>query len=166
MQINDRPLCWPLDQDYKVTSPFGERNFGDGPEWHWGIDVGGMAGRSPIYAAESGTVEYAGPDPTGVGGNIVVIDHGNGFKTRYLHCQELFAKTGDYVGYGQQIASVGSTGQSQGVHLHFEIHKDGGVIDPQNFKFSNGWGNGKGGFGSSMDGIPIIRDTPWLSRRL
>lgn len=160
-------LWWPLDQEYKITSQFGERIHPITNErtFHYGIDIGGMAGGSPIYAAEKGRVIFSGWK-NDIGGYVVEIDHGNGIVTRYLHCSKLYAKTGDIVGKGQQIAGAGSTGRSTGVHLHFEIIKDGVPVNPLQYTYNNGMGGGTAGFGSNVVGTPVIRDHPWIIRRL
>lgn len=106
-----------------LTSDFGER-------WgrnHAGIDVGASVG-TPIYAADNGTVVYSQYNDGGYG-NLVQIDHGNGFVTYYGHCSELLVKVGDVVAKGDLIALVGNTGRSTGPHLHFEVRRNG---EPQN----------------------------------
>ena len=106
-----------------LTSEFGSR-------WgreHHGIDIGGEDGEK-ILAADSGRVVYAGW-VEGYG-NYLSIDHENGFETAYAHCSKLAVSEGEYVTQGQQIACMGSTGNSTGPHLHFEVKKDGEYLDP------------------------------------
>lgn len=101
-----------------------------GARWgrtHKGIDVCAPAG-TPIYAADGGTVSYSGW-MSGYG-NLIQIDHGNGYITYYAHCTELYASVGDKVAQGDLIAAVGSTGNSTGNHLHFEIRCNGSVLNP------------------------------------
>ena len=101
-----------------------------GARWgrtHKGIDVCAPAG-TPIYAADGGTVCYSGW-MSGYG-NLIQIDHGNGYVTYYAHCTELYASVGDKVAQGDLIAAVGSTGNSTGNHLHFEIRLNGSVLNP------------------------------------
>jgi murein DD-endopeptidase MepM/ murein hydrolase activator NlpD len=86
---------------------------------HLGIDIGNVTG-TPIYAADDGYVVLAGQDTWGYG-NQVLIDHGNGFLTRYAHLHRIQVKAGDSVKKGQQIGTMGSTGRSTGPHLHFEV---------------------------------------------
>ena len=86
---------------------------------HLGIDIGNVTG-TPIVAADDGYVVLAGRDTWGYG-NQVLIDHGNGFLTRYAHLHRIHVKAGDSVKKGQQLGTMGSTGRSTGPHLHFEI---------------------------------------------
>lgn len=109
--------------DFCVTSPFG-------PRWgslHTGIDLA-LAQGKPIYAADSGTVYFSGYG--GGYGNLVKIDHGNGMQTYYAHCSRLLVSQGQQVEQGEQIALVGSTGNSTGPHLHFEVIINGNCVDP------------------------------------
>ncbi len=105
----------------KVTAYWGD---GRG---HKGVDLAGDTG-SPIFASKEGTVIFAGWD--GNYGYSVVIDHGNGFKTRYAHNSALCVKKGATVSQGQQIAKLGNTGRSTGPHLHFEILKSDKQVNP------------------------------------
>jgi murein DD-endopeptidase MepM/ murein hydrolase activator NlpD len=66
-------------------------------------------------------------------GNVVEIDHGGGFKTRYAHLQAIFVATGQHVSLGEHIAGMGSTGRSTGTHLHYEVWQNGRVQDPTRF---------------------------------
>ncbi|CAN5785488.1 peptidoglycan DD-metalloendopeptidase family protein [soil metagenome] len=105
---------WTWPANGTVTSGFGYR-------WgrlHAGIDVGAATG-TPIYAAKGGVVSYAGT--MGGYGNIIVVDHGSGMTTRYAHQSQLGASAGQTVAAGDRIGSVGSTGNSTGPHLHFEV---------------------------------------------
>lgn len=108
---------------FTLTSEFG-------PRWgrqHYGIDMALEAG-SPISAAKDGVVTWAGYKDSY--GNLVIIDHGDGMETYYAHCSRLDVLAGDAVGAGQRIAAVGSTGNSTGPHLHFEVRIDGVARDP------------------------------------
>jgi LysM repeat protein len=99
---------------------------------HWGIDLAGQLG-TPIYAADSGVIVYAGWNDWGYG-NVLVIDHGNGWQTLYAHLSQLNVGCGASVSQAQTIAAMGSTGRSTGPHLHFEIMNAGGVrVDPHSF---------------------------------
>ena len=112
---------WPT-KSRNVTSEFG-------PRWgrnHNGIDIGavtpGVWG-DPIYAAESGTVITSGWSNSA--GNWIRISHGNGIISVYMHCSQRLVSVGDRVERGQKIATMGDTGNSQGVHLHFEVRTGG-----------------------------------------
>ncbi|MFM1653517.1 LysM peptidoglycan-binding domain-containing M23 family metallopeptidase [Brevibacillus sp. B_LB10_24] len=115
-------LSWPA-KGY-ISSGFGMR-------WgrmHKGIDI---AGSGSVLAADNGRVTLAGWD--GDYGNSVVIDHGNGMTTRYGHMKSISVKVGDVVSKGKKIGVMGSTGDSTGVHLHFEVHKDGKLMNPLSY---------------------------------
>lgn len=86
---------------------------------HRAIDIGAPLG-TPVVAADSGYVVYAGWDDSGYG-NLVIIDHGNGYRTLYAHLSSFSVTTGQSVAKGERIGAVGSTGNSTGPHLHFEI---------------------------------------------
>ena len=106
-----------------LTSAFGER-------WgrnHNGIDIGGEQG-SDILAADGGEVALA--EWVNGYGNYILIDHKNGFQTAYAHCDELLVAKGEKVTQGQKIAYMGSTGNSTGPHLHFEVKLNGVYQDP------------------------------------
>lgn len=113
----------------RITSDFGHRPnpFGKGHVFHRGIDMAAPVG-TPVQAVATGTVITAKRDRSY--GEFVVIDHHNGYRTLYAHNSKLLVRAGDRVKVGQQIAKVGSTGQSTGPHLHFEIHRDGKRVDP------------------------------------
>lgn len=115
-------ICPMNKGDIKQVSAY----WGDGRN-HQAIDLAGNTG-SPIFAAKAGTVTFAGWD--GNYGYCVVIDHGNGFKTRYAHASALCVNTGATVTQGQQVAKLGNTGRSTGPHLHFEIIKNGSRVNP------------------------------------
>jgi len=91
------------------------------------MDIPAQAG-SPILATGDGKVTYAGFAPGY--GNLVEIDHGQGYTTRYGHAQILLVKAGDQVKQSEQIATVGSTGRSTGPHLHFEVSLNHATFDP------------------------------------
>lgn len=109
----------------RISSYFGPRKqpMAGASSNHKGIDYAAEPG-TPIYAAASGTVTTAGY--SGAEGNWIVINHGNGLQTYYMHCLKLYVHAGQKVSKGQNIAAVGSTGNSTGPHLHFQV-MDGGV---------------------------------------
>ena len=98
---------------------------------HLGIDIAAATG-APVYAADSGVVVYSGSISGGYG-LMVMIDHGNGFHTLYGHLSQLVARCGQNVGQGQTIAYSGSTGNSTGPHLHFEIRYGGAFVNPHDY---------------------------------
>lgn len=124
-------MVWPCGST-RITSNFGYR---DSPtagasSYHQGIDIGASTGTG-IYAAASGTVTDAGYSSSR--GNYVVISHGSGVSTVYMHCSALYVSTGDKVTQGETIAAVGSTGISTGPHLHFGVIEDGVYVNPRNY---------------------------------
>ena len=121
---------WPISG--RITSYFGGRSSpgGIGSTNHQGIDIAGSYG-TPVYASDGGTVTYAGW--MGGYGYLVEIDHGNGYVTRYGHNSSLTVSVGQHVYKGQQIARVGSTGNSTGNHCHFEVRYNGVARNPLNY---------------------------------
>lgn len=101
---------------------------------HEGIDVATPMG-TPIEAPAAGTVVFAGRE-TGYG-NVIIIDHGFGIRTKYAHCSKLIAGNGAKVTRGQQIALVGNTGLSTGPHLHYEVLVNGQPVDPLRYILSD-----------------------------
>ena len=99
---------------------------------HTGLDIATNKG-TPIAAAASGIVSFSGRK--GSYGNMIIIDHGNGVQTYYGHCNTLIAKAGQTISQGQKIATVGSTGNSTGPHLHFEVRINGVAYNPQNYLY-------------------------------
>ena len=96
---------------------------------HLGIDIAGAEG-SPVYAADSGVVTLASGGWNGGYGNVIMIDHGNGYATVYAHLNSINVGVCQSVGAGQTIGSIGNTGNSFGAHLHFEVREGGGFINP------------------------------------
>lgn len=117
----------PLKGAGTISSGYGSR-WGS---FHKGLDFAAPAG-TPIYAADSGKVIYSGYNSGGYG-NLVIIEHDNGDQTYYAHCSKLYVSVGSYVSKGQHIAGVGTTGDSTGNHLHFEIRKNGNPVNPANY---------------------------------
>lgn len=110
-----------------VTSGFGNRDIFGSNSFHRGTDIAAAQG-SPIVAAADGTVIWAGEK--GTYGNLVKLDHGNGYVTYYAHCSQLLVQEGDQVVQGQSIAQVGATGRATGPHCHFELLWQEEPIDP------------------------------------
>jgi murein DD-endopeptidase MepM/ murein hydrolase activator NlpD len=96
---------------------------------HLGIDIAGAEG-SPVYAADSGVVTLASSGWNGGYGNVIMIDHGNGYATVYAHLNSINVGVCQSVGAGQTIGSIGNTGNSFGAHLHFEVREGGGFVNP------------------------------------
>ncbi len=115
-----------------ITSGFGRRAdpFGGGVAYHKGIDFDARTG-DPVMSVADGVVSYSGERPGY--GNVVEIDHGNGYVTRYAHNSRNVVRVGDLVRVGQQIARAGSTGRSTGAHVHFEVWENGRVVNPRKF---------------------------------
>jgi murein DD-endopeptidase MepM/ murein hydrolase activator NlpD len=114
-------FIWPVNGT--VVSGFGMR-------WgrmHEGIDITAGTG-TPIWAAAAGTVIHAGW--LGGYGNLVVVDHGDGLATAYAHASAILVAVGQQVSQGETISLVGSTGNSSGPHLHFEVRVNGSAVDP------------------------------------
>ena len=97
---------------------------------HNGIDIA-AAGGTNILAAESGTVIVA--EYNSGYGNYIIVDHGNGYSTLYAHSSRLIASVGDHVNRGDVIALVGTTGNSTGNHLHFEVRVNGTPTNPLDY---------------------------------
>ena len=128
---NAVPSRSPVASSY-ITSGFGRRAdpFGGGAAWHKGIDFDARTG-DPVLAVADGVVSYSG-SRSGYG-NVVEIDHGNGYVTRYAHNSRNTVQVGDLVRVGQEIAKAGSTGRSTGAHVHFEVWENGRVTNPRKF---------------------------------
>ncbi len=119
---------WPANRRYLSGYNF--------TPWHPGLDFAGRLGE-PIYAADAGTVIYAGYSLNSAGrpvgyGQYVVLDHGNGYQTLYAHASQLYVRCGQQVQRGTVIAAVGSIGKSTGPHLHFEVRSSGTALNPWN----------------------------------
>jgi murein DD-endopeptidase MepM/ murein hydrolase activator NlpD len=125
---------WAAPANGPMTSDFGPRTATEPnvSSWHRGIDLAPGC-NAPIWAANTGQVVRAGA-ASGYG-NLIEIDHGGGTVTRYGHMYNdgILAKIGDHVTAGQQIATIGSTGNSTGCHLHFEVLLTGTQVDPEAF---------------------------------
>jgi murein DD-endopeptidase MepM/ murein hydrolase activator NlpD len=115
-----------------ISSGYGGRSdpFGRGRSHHLGIDIDANTG-DPVTAAAEGVVSFSGVR-AGYG-NVVEIDHGNGYTTLYAHNSRNLVRVGDVVRVGQLIAKVGSTGRSTGSHLHFEVHVNGRPVNPRQY---------------------------------
>ena len=115
----------------RITAKYGEKS-SVRSSVHTGLDIAAPGG-TPIKAAASGTVVFSGRK--GSFGKMLVISHGNGVQTYYAHCSKLLANVGDKVSQGEVIANVGSTGNSTGNHLHFEVRVNGQSYNPQKYVY-------------------------------
>jgi murein DD-endopeptidase MepM/ murein hydrolase activator NlpD len=125
------PAGWPVKKGW-ISSGFGERNdpFTGKKATHEGLDFAGVKG-SEVLAVASGAVIWAGPRQGY--GNLLEINHGNGYVTRYAHNSKLLVKAGDTVVAGQQIAEMGKTGRASSPHVHFEVLYKGKPVNPYKF---------------------------------
>ena len=123
--IGNGTFIWPAD-DPTISG------FNFAPEVnHWGIDVAGDS-NDPLYAVDSGVVVYAGWNDWGYG-NVVAIDHGNGFQSLYAHLESLNVGCGAFVIQGDIIGYMGSTGNSSGPHLHYELINGPQRVNPHSY---------------------------------
>ncbi len=124
------PTIWPADG--WISSKFGWRAspFSGQKEFHTGLDIANMPDTA-IKASANGYVVYAGW--FGVYGNVVMIEHGFGYETRYGHMDQIKVRKGQYVSKGQLIGIMGDTGKSTGTHLHYEVFHNGKIEDPMKY---------------------------------
>jgi murein DD-endopeptidase MepM/ murein hydrolase activator NlpD len=123
-------IRWPLEGRARTTSRFGPRTrpLAGGYQHHDGVDLGVPVG-TPVYAAQRGRVVWVG---AALGpGRYVVIDHGSGVRTRYLHLDSTAVRFGQRVDRGERIGASGESGRVTGPHLHFEVMLDGAPLDPE-----------------------------------
>lgn len=120
-------FVWPVD----MTKTFISRGFAGPYPAHDGVDIAGKLG-TEIYAAADGTVNMCA-ETTDINGNYIVLLHDDGYRTLYAHCDKLLVETDQKVQKGQLIATMGSTGNATGNHLHFGISKDFEYINPDEF---------------------------------
>lgn len=125
-------FCWPAPQYTRISSEYGYRvhpTLGY-EKFHNGVDMAAPGG-SPILAAQSGTVVAASYNASM--GNYIMINHGGGVYTIYMHASALYVSTGATVTKGQKIAAVGTTGRSTGNHLHFTVRVNGAYVNPMSY---------------------------------
>ena len=129
--VRSIPFAPPLDY-FSISSHYGKRRDPINRRWamHFGMDLGGNS-RTRVYSPAPGIVTFAGWK--GKYGRLVVIEHGNGFKTRYGHLHKILVKRGQKVDYRAKIGLMGSTGRSTGTHLHYEIIHKGRAYNPWRF---------------------------------
>lgn len=119
-----------------ISSTFGYRSFD--MQFHKGLDLATGSENIPTYAAEAGVVTQAGYSESA--GNWIVIDHGDGLVTKYMHHAEIYVEVGQQVSKGQQIGLSGTTGYSTGNHLHFQVEENGVAVDPLLYLLDEGNG--------------------------
>jgi murein DD-endopeptidase MepM/ murein hydrolase activator NlpD len=126
-QKNIVPSMWPLNG--RILSRFGERQdpFSGEGAFHTGVDISAVTG-TPVHAAADGIV-YTAEYDSGYG-KMVVIDHGNGIRTRYAHLSAFEVVAGQEVRRGQVVALSGNTGRTTSAHLHFEVRMGGNAVNP------------------------------------
>lgn len=124
------PKGWPVEG--RVTSPFGlrEHPMSGESEFHGGVDIAAEPGR-PVRATGEGIVSFSGW--SGANGNLVVIEHGAGFLTFYAHNKMVAVRTGQVVRRGDIIGYIGSTGNSTGPHVHYEVWLRGKAVNPDSY---------------------------------
>lgn len=133
-----KAFIWPAKGAAAISSPYGYRNPEiSGRSFHGGIDIVTGKGNStgtPVVAAASGTVIHVAESYRGYG-HQVLIDHGKGVTTRYAHMlpNSISVCTGEKINQGQQLGKIGSTGNTTGPHLHFEVMVDGVKVNPMSF---------------------------------
>jgi murein DD-endopeptidase MepM/ murein hydrolase activator NlpD len=98
---------------------------------HWGVDLAGSEGEG-VYAVDAGVIVYSGWNNYGYG-NMIMIDHGNGWQSLYAHLSQVYRGCGASVGQGEGIGAIGSTGRSSGAHLHFELMTPGFKVNPWDY---------------------------------
>ncbi len=129
------PLTSPITKRYTLTAHFGQSGHRWSSGQHTGLDFAASSG-TPVLAADSGTVVQA--EWEGAYGQVITIRHDNGLRTKYAHLSSMGVSTGDKVERGQSIGQVGSTGNSSGPHLHFEVLKGKQQVNPAKFLWENG----------------------------
>ena len=132
VSIGNINFVWPCPSSGRITSGFGGRTSPTegASSNHQGIDIGASSG-SDIIAAADGTVTISTYSYSA--GNYIMIDHGGGLTTVYMHCSKLLVSAGETVKKGQVIAKVGSTGYSTGPHLHFGVRLNGSYVNPSKY---------------------------------
>ncbi|MBL5768431.1 M23 family metallopeptidase [Heyndrickxia sporothermodurans] len=135
LKTNEKGLVWAVPFTKNITSQFSPDRvhpITGRVESHKGIDISASGVENqPAVAVRDGKIAYAGV--INGYGNIVIVDHGNGFETRYAHLNSIKVTTNQKVKTGQVVGLIGSTGDSTGPHLHFETRVNGVPIDPLNF---------------------------------
>jgi murein DD-endopeptidase MepM/ murein hydrolase activator NlpD len=131
LQEQTSPAGWPLKGGW-ISSTYGRRvdPLTGRREFHSGVDFVGPP-NSKVVALATGVVSFAGPRSEY--GNVIEVNHGEGVVTRYAHNKKILAKVGEKVEKGQEIAVMGATGRTTGPHVHFEVIRDGVIVDPVDY---------------------------------
>lgn len=116
---------WPTNKHYLSGFDYSPKSN------HWGIDIAGSEGEG-VYAVDAGVIVYSGWNNYGYG-NMIIVDHGNGWQSLYAHLSALYRFCGQSVGQGEGIGAIGNTGRSSGAHLHFELMTPGYKVNPWDF---------------------------------
>ena len=133
--LESKPTGMPIRESFSISSEYGRRidPFNQRESFHSGLDFQSPHG-TPIMATANGRVLKAGWDSNY--GRLLIIDHGDGYLSRYAHTQEMYVQEGALVKRNQVIAAVGTSGRSTGPHLHYEIVKNGAAINPKEMLMS------------------------------
>lgn len=125
-----QPFIWPASG--RISGIFGSQRIyaGEPGSFHSGVDVAGPIG-APVVAPADGVVILAAPTPFSLEGNLLMIDHGMGLNSAFLHLSSIDVKDGESVRQGQQIGRIGATGRATGPHLHWSVKWHDARIDPQ-----------------------------------
>lgn len=125
-----QPFVWPASG--RISGIFGSQRIyaGEPGSFHSGVDVAGAVG-TPVIAPADGVVILAAQTPFSLEGNLLMIDHGAGLNSAFLHLSSIDVKDGDQVRQGQQIGRIGATGRATGPHLHWSVKWNDARIDPQ-----------------------------------
>jgi murein DD-endopeptidase MepM/ murein hydrolase activator NlpD len=118
-------FVWPTNKHFLSGFDYSPKSN------HWGIDLAGSEGEG-VYAVDAGVIVYSGWNNYGYG-NMIIVDHGNGWQSLYAHLSALYRFCGQSVGQGEGIGAIGSTGRSSGAHLHFELMTATFKVNPWDF---------------------------------
>ena len=123
-------FIWPVRG--RISGRFGSQRIyrGEPGSYHSGIDIATGESGTPFVAPADGVVVLAADTPFSLEGNVLMIDHGNGLNSAFLHCSELAVEVGDVVHQGQYIGRIGSTGRATGPHLHWSMKWYAARLDP------------------------------------
>jgi biotin carboxyl carrier protein len=126
-----QPFVWPVKG--RLSGRFGSQRIyrgGEAGSYHSGMDIATGASGTPFVAPADGVVILAAETPFSLEGNLLMIDHGNGLNSAFLHCSELLVKAGDHVKQGQVVGRIGMTGRATGPHLHWSLKWLSARLDP------------------------------------